>query len=70
MSWLKSAWSELIGLFVDDGIFALSNVVWLIACGLILPRFGQPSILPPAFLFAGLVVILARSALRRAGERP
>ena len=30
MSWLKQIWSELIGLFVDDGNFALSILVWLI----------------------------------------
>ena len=68
MSWLRSIWSELIGLFVDDGKFALSMLIWLVACGLVLPRLGLPSFLPPMILFAGLVVILARSAVRRAGE--
>lgn len=68
MSWLKSIWSELIGLFVDDGNFALSLLIWLAACGLMLPRLDLPSFLPPILLFGGLVVILARSALRRAGE--
>ena len=68
MSWLRSIWSELIGLFVDDGKFALSMLIWLVACGLVLPRLGLPSFLPPIILFAGLVVILARSAVRRAGE--
>ena len=70
MRWLKSIWSELIGLFVDDGSFALSMLIWLIACGLVLPRLGLPSFLPPMILFAGLVVILARSAIRRAGSQP
>jgi hypothetical protein len=70
MNWLKGVWAELIGLFVDDGTFALSIVVWLIACGLALPHLGLPSFLPPAILFVGLALILARSAVRRAGERP
>lgn len=70
MSWLKSIWSEFIGLFVDDGNFALSVLIWLIACGLALPRMGLPSFLPPMILFAGLVAILALSAMRRAGARP
>jgi hypothetical protein len=70
MSWLNSIWLEFIGLFVDDGNFAILIVIWLIACGLVLPRLGLPSFLPPIILFAGLVVILARSAVRRAGERP
>lgn len=70
MSWLKPIWSELIGLFVDDRNFALSVLIWLIACGLALPRLGSPSFLAPVILFAGLVVILARSAMRRARSQP
>jgi hypothetical protein len=69
MNWLRPIWSELIGLFVDDGNFALSMLIWLIACGLVLPRLGLPSFLPPVILFAGLAVILARTALRRAGSQ-
>ena len=65
MSWLKPIWSELIGLFVDDGSFALSILIWLIACGLVLPRLGLLSFLPPVILFIGLVVILTLSAMRR-----
>jgi hypothetical protein len=68
MSWLRGIGSELLGLFVDDGWFALSIVIWLIACGLGLPRLNLPSSLPPIILFVGLALILARSALRRAGE--
>ena len=70
MSSLKFIWSELIGLFVDDGSFAVAILVWLLACGLVLPRIGLPPVLPPAILFAGLVVVLAVSAITRAGERP
>ena len=66
MSWLKTVWSELIGLFVDDGRFAIAIVLWLGACWLALPRIGLPPPLPPAILFAGLVVILAESAMRLA----
>jgi hypothetical protein len=69
MSWLRGIWSELLGLFVDDGRFALSIIIWLIACGLALPRLNLPSALPPIILFVGLVLILARSAVRRSGER-
>ena len=70
MSWLKPIWSEFIGLFVDDGNFALSVLIWLIACGLALPRLGLPSFLPPIILFTGLIVILTLSAMRRARSRP
>ena len=68
MSWLKSIWTELIGLFVDDENFAISILIWLIVSGFALPRMDLPSFLPPMILFAGLAVILARSAVRRAGE--
>ena len=66
MSWIKSIWSELIGLFIDDGSFAIAIFLWLCGCWLVLPHLDATSVLPPAILFAGLVVILAESALRLA----
>lgn len=70
MGWLKTIWAEFIGLFVDDGSLAVAVLLWLGACWLLLPRFGLPSAWPPVVLFAGLVLILAESAVRRAGQRP
>jgi hypothetical protein len=67
MKLLKAVAEELIGLFVDDGSFAALVLVWLGVCWLLLPRLELPSPVPPALLFVGLVVILAESALRRAG---
>ena len=67
MSWIKSIWSELIGLFIDDGSFAIAIFLWLCGCWLVLPHLVAPSVLPPAILFAGLIVILAESALRLVG---
>lgn len=66
MSWLNSVWSELIGLFVDDGRFAIAILLWLGACLQVLPHLEVPSALPPVILFVGLVVILAESATRLA----
>lgn len=68
MSWLKGIVGELIGLFVDDGAFAFSIVVWLLICGLGIPRLGLPAALPPMTMFVGLVLILAWSALGRAAR--
>ncbi len=65
MTWLKAIWSEFFGLFVDDGSFAVAILLWLAAAWLILPRLGLPAAVPPAILFAGLVVILVESATRR-----
>ena len=69
MTWLRGIGSELIGLFVDDGVFALVIVVWLLACGLGLSRLGLPALAPAMIMFVGLVLILAWSVLRRANER-
>ena len=66
MKVLKIIWSELFGLFVDDGRFAVTILLWLAAVGLILPHLRLPDFLPPAILLAGLVVILAESAIRAA----
>ena len=70
MSWIKALWAEFIGLFVDDGSFAVAVLVWLGLCWLVLSSFGLPSVYPPVLLFAGLAAILAENALRRAGKRP
>lgn len=66
MAGLKTIWSGLIGLFVDDGRFAAAILAWLGACWLLLPRLGLPPAWPPGILFAGLALILLDSALRRA----
>jgi hypothetical protein len=49
-----------------NGSFAIAIFLWLCGCWLVLPHLDAPSVLPPAILFAGLVVILAESALRLA----
>jgi hypothetical protein len=69
MNWIKTIWDEFIGLFVDDGSFAAAVLAWLGVCWLLLPRLGLPSAWPPLILFVGLVLILAESAVRRAGAR-
>lgn len=66
MNGLKLVWSEFIGLFVDDGSFAVAILAWLVACWLVLPRLGLGPAWPPVILFLGLAVILAESAVRRA----
>ncbi len=66
MSWFKTAWAECLGLFVDDGRLAAALLLWIAAAGLVLPRLGLPTAMPPLILFAGLAVILVESAARRA----
>lgn len=68
MNWLRAVVTEIWGLFVDDGWFALSIVLWL-AVGWGLPRSGLPPVLACLLFVVGLVVLLAVSAVRRAGRR-
>ena len=66
MSWLRTIFREILGLFVDDGSFALLILVWLGLTALLLPYLGW---LPRArgfLLFAGLAAILMGSAIRYA----
>lgn len=68
MSWLKTVWSEFIGLFVDDGSFAVAILAWLAACWLVLPRLLLPPAVLPMILFVGLALVLVESALRRSRQ--
>lgn len=68
MGWLHTVWSEFIGLFVDDGSFAVAILTWLGSCWLVLPRLGLDPVWPPLILFAGLVLILVERAARRARQ--
>lgn len=66
MNWLKTSIQEVIGLFIDDGSFALAIVVWVGLVGLLSWQVASARPWCGAALFAGLAVILAESALRRA----
>ena len=70
MSWLKTIWRELVGLFVDDGSLAVAVLAWLLVSGLLLPRLGLPPAWPPLVLAVGLLAILAESVLRAARPKP
>ena len=68
MTWLRTILQEVWGLFVDDGLFALSILIWLVV-GWILPRLGLSPVLTCLLFAAGLATLLAASALRRAGKQ-
>lgn len=63
---MRVIWAEFIGLFVDDEAFAVAIIAWLVLAGLLLPRLGLPAPWPAMLLFAGFVVVLVESTLRRA----
>jgi hypothetical protein len=66
VSWLKTIWTEFIGLFVDDVSFAAAIVVWLVLAHFIFHLDVVPMSLRGPLLFAGLAAILVESTLRRA----
>jgi hypothetical protein len=68
MQWLRAVIQEIYGLFVDDGSFALAIIVWLGITWSILPRLDLPKSANAPILFAGLLLILVGSALRRAAR--
>ncbi len=66
MTWLKTVWAEIIGLFVDDASLAIAIAVWL-AVAWLLFRVG---VVAPAWrgplLFLGLAALFVENTLRRA----
>ena len=65
MNSVRAIGAEFIGLFVDDGRFAVTILAWLGLCWLILPLLALNPAVPPAILFAGLLLILGDSAVRK-----
>jgi hypothetical protein len=69
MSWLRTMAGELVGLFVDDGSFAVAVLAWLVVCWLALPRLPWSPGMEGALLFVGLALILVESVWRRTRKR-
>lgn len=65
MNGLRTALSELWGLFVEDGRYALAIVVWVLLAWWVLPWLQLGEWNAPVFA-AGLLAILVESVLRRA----
>ena len=68
MSWLKTIFREILGLFVDDGSFAIAILVWLALLWWLLPHLPMGGLWQAVILFAGLIAILIESVLRRARQ--
>ena len=69
MRWLKSIAREVIGLFVDDGSFAIAILAWLALAVVVLPRDWLATRVAGPVLFAGLAAILVASVLRYSRRR-
>lgn len=68
MQWLKAIVREILGLFVDDGSFALAIIIWLGFAWQILPRLTAGHTWNGVILFAGLSLILIESVWRRSRQ--
>ena len=66
MQWFRSIFHEVFALFVDDGNFAISIIVWLGIAWLLLPHIAVFAWWNGLILFAGLAFILVGSTLRYA----
>lgn len=66
MNWLRATLSELAGLFVDDGRYALTIVAWLLLAWWVLPLLRLGGGWNATIFAAGLLAILVESVLRRA----
>jgi hypothetical protein len=69
MRWIQSIAREVVGLFVDDGDFAVALVAWLVVCVVALPHVAVAARWAGLELFAGLALILIESVLRFARRR-
>ena len=69
MKWLRTICREILGLFVDDGSFAVAILVWLGVVWILSRHLGLGSVLGTVTLSAGLVLILVESAVRFAKDR-
>lgn len=69
MSWLKIIAEEAVGLFIDDGRFAITILVWLLLVWLALRYLHVTNIWGAVMLFAGLAAIVIESTLRRSRQR-
>lgn len=69
MNALRAIGAEILGLFVEDWVFALAIALWLATAAAIATfDIGRP-ILRGAVLFAGLAIILIASVARAARTR-
>ena len=64
MNWLRTIVREVVGLFVDDGIFALSILAWLVVCALLFSHMRVAGRWNGIILFLGFALILIESATR------
>ncbi|OYW32710.1 MAG: hypothetical protein B7Y12_01185 [Rhizobiales bacterium 24-66-13] len=66
MTWVKTILSELFGLFVDDGNFAVAILLWIGAVWFLSLNILDLVRWNGVVFFCGLALILIESTIRRA----
>ena len=66
MNLLKNIYSELLGLFVDDGALALWSIFLVAIVTVFVKILGLPPLWAAALLVLGCVAILSESVMRAA----
>jgi hypothetical protein len=69
MRWLKSIALEVLGLFVDDGSFAIAILVWAAFVVLVLAHVTRHANWTGPALFSGLAFVLIESVVRFSRRR-
>ena len=68
MTWVRTILREILGLFVDDGHFAILILAWVTVVVFLLPHLGLALRWRGLILFVGLATILFGSAVRFSGQ--
>jgi hypothetical protein len=72
VNWMITARRELVGLFIDDGSFALAILAWLLGGVFCIHVFAVPPVVEGIILASGFVLLLGENVertARGAGER-
>jgi hypothetical protein len=60
---------ELVGMFIDDGYFAIALLGLVALASTLAYGLAAPSILAGGVLFLGCLIVLVESALRASGRQ-
>ena len=66
MNVILAALKEVYGLFVEDGSYAASILVWLLVVGLVFPYLPSLGYWRAPLLFGGALCLLVENVLRTA----
>jgi hypothetical protein len=73
LSWISTVRRELVGLFVEDGSFALAVLAWLAGGAICIHLIGVDRVVEGLLLAAGFILLLAenvdRTARHASGQR-